>query len=54
MKALDFRTLVEQTGDLSTVQCDALVAVLIAKGSANEVVALIETRFAAAPTCGHC
>ena len=54
MKAQDFRTLVEQLGDLSQVQRDALVEALTAKGSGEEVVALIETRFAAAPSCGHC
>lgn len=54
MKAQDFRALVEQLGDLTTVQRDALIEALSAKGSSQEVVALIETRFAAAPACGHC
>jgi transposase-like protein len=54
MKAQDFRALVEQLGDLSEVQRAALVAALAGKGSANEAVAQIETRFAAAPCCGHC
>jgi transposase-like protein len=54
MKAQDFRTLVEQLGDLSQVQRDALVEALSARGSGEEVVAMIETRFAAAPACGHC
>lgn len=54
MKAQEFRTLVEQLGDLSAVQRDAIIAALTSEGSANEVTALIETRFAAAPTCGHC
>jgi transposase-like protein len=54
MKAQDFRTLVEQLGDLSPVQRDALVEALMAKGSGDQVVAMIETRFAAAPSCGHC
>lgn len=54
MKAEDFRGLVEQLGDLTEVQRAALQAALAAKGSANEAVALIETRFAAAPACGHC
>jgi transposase-like protein len=54
MKAQDFRALVEQLGDLSQVQRDALVDALSAKGSGDEVIALIETRFAAAPACGHC
>jgi hypothetical protein len=54
MKAQDFRTLVEQLGGLSQVQREALVDALTASGSEEEVVALIETRFAAAPACGHC
>ena len=54
MKAVDFRTLVEQLGDLSQTQREALVEALTAKGSDEEVIALIETRFAAAPACGHC
>jgi transposase-like protein len=54
MEAEDFRGLVEQLGDLTEVQRAALQAALAGKGSANEAVALIETRFAAAPACGHC
>jgi transposase-like protein len=54
MKAQDFRVLVEQLGDLTRVQREALVEALSAKGSSAEVVALIQTRFAAEPTCGHC
>ncbi len=54
MKARDFRELVEQLGDLSEVQREALVEALSAKGSGDEVIAMIETRFAAAPACGHC
>src|SRR3974390_329329 len=54
MKAEEFRALVEQLGDLTEVQRTALVVALSGKGSANEAVALIETRFAAAPCCGHC
>jgi transposase-like protein len=54
MKAEDFRGLVEQLGDLTEVQRAALLAALAGKGAANEAVALIETRFAAAPACGHC
>lgn len=54
MKAQEFRAFVEQLGDLSPVQRDAIVDALSAKGSGEEVIALIETRFAAAPTCGHC
>ncbi len=54
MKAEEFRALVEQLGDLSDVQRAALLAALAGKGSSNEAIALIETRFAAAPCCGHC
>ena len=54
MKAKDFEVLVEQLGELSTVQRDALLAALQSKGSTDEVIALIERRFAAAPCCGHC
>lgn len=54
MKAQDFRALVDQLGDLTQVQREALVEALSARGSSAEVVALIETRFAAAPACGHC
>ena len=54
MKAQDFKALVEQLGDLSEVQRAALAAALAGQGSANEAIALIETRFAAEPACGHC
>ena len=33
---------------------DTTVDALSAKGSGDEVIAMIETRFAAAPACGHC
>ena len=54
MKAQDFRSFVEQLGDLTESQLSAIAAALASKGSANEVVALIEVRFAADPACGHC
>ena len=54
MRAEDFRAFVEQLNDLSEVQRAALVAALAGKSAASEAVALIETRFAAAPCCGHC
>ena len=54
MNSQDFRTFVEQLGDLSAVQKEALAAALAAGGSADEVMSLIETRFEAAPCCGHC
>ena len=54
MKAQDFRAFVEQLGDLSEVQRSAIMAALASKGSANDAIAMIETRFAADPHCGHC
>ena len=54
MKAHDFRTLVEQLGDLTQVQRVALATALAGEGSANEAVAMIEARFACEPACGHC
>lgn len=54
MKSQDFQLLVEQLNELSTAQRTALVAALRSKGSNNEALALIETRFAADPCCGHC
>ena len=54
MKKQDFQALVEQLGELSPTQRTAIVAALNSKGSANEAIALIETRFADAPVCGHC
>lgn len=54
MKAQDFKDFVAQLDVLSEVQRKALMAALKAEGSVNEVVALIETQFAAAPCCGHC
>jgi transposase-like protein len=46
--------LFEQLSELSAAQREALVAELASKGSANEIITLIETRFAAEPCCGHC
>ncbi len=54
MKTKEFQSFVEQLGDLSAVQREVLVAALQSKGSATDVIAMIETRFAAAPACGHC
>lgn len=54
MKTSDFQALVEQLGELSEMQRAALTAALAGKGSADDAVALIEMRFAAAPACGHC
>jgi transposase-like protein len=41
-------------GDLSTVQREALIAALKRKLPVDEAVELIDTRFCADPTCGHC
>jgi transposase-like protein len=54
MKTQDFRDLIEQLGDLTNVQRTALTAALAGEGSENEAIAMIETRFAAEPCCGHC
>ena len=54
MKTKEFQSFVEQLGELSAVQRDALVSALQSKASANDVIAMIEARFAAAPACGHC
>ncbi len=54
MRTEDFRSFIEQLGELSLLQSEALLAALKAKGSGAEVIALIDTRFAAAPCCGHC
>jgi transposase-like protein len=54
MKPKEFRGLVEQLAELSEVQRDGLVATLKAKGWGENVIMLIEARFAAAPCCGHC
>jgi transposase-like protein len=54
MKAKDFRALVGGLGSLTPVQHKALMAALTVKGSAGDVVGLIEVEFAKAPACGHC
>ena len=54
MKSQEFQALVEQLNELSATQRSALLAALRSKGSTNEALALIETRFAADPCCGHC
>jgi len=54
MEAQDFRALVDQLGDLTEVQRAALAAALAGQNSANEAIAMIQTRFALSPTCGHC
>jgi hypothetical protein len=54
MKAKDFRALFADLGSLTAVQRNALMAALSSRGSAGDVVALIEAEFAKAPACGHC
>src|SRR3977135_4630195 len=54
MKAKDFRALFADLGSLTPAQRNALMAALSSKGSAGDVVALIEAEFAKAPACGHC
>lgn len=54
MKSNDFRAFVAQLGALTTVQRSALVTALSSKGSADDVVGMIEAEFAKAPMCGHC
>jgi hypothetical protein len=54
VEAKDFQSLVEQFGELTAGQRDALVEAIKRKSSVKDAVALIETRFAAAPRCGHC
>ena len=54
MKAQDFRTLVDELGDLTAQQRSSLMAALTSNGTAGEVIAMIENRFAAEPVCGHC
>ena len=53
-KTKEFQSFVEQLGDLSAVQREALVSALQSPGSASDVIGMIETRFRAAPACGHC
>ena len=54
MKTKEFQSFVEQLSDLSSVQRDALVSALQSEASSDDVIAMIETRFAAAPACAHC
>jgi len=54
VELLAFQALIEQLGDLTAVQRDALAEALGQEGSANDAIAFIETRFEAAPACGHC
>jgi transposase-like protein len=54
MEARDFQELVAGLGDLTEEQRAALIEAVKRKAPVNEAIRLIETRFAAAPRCGHC
>ena len=54
VEAKNFQALVEQLGELTTAQREALADAISTKSSVNDAVRMIETRFAAAPRCGHC
>ena len=54
MEAKRFQRLVEQLSDLNEVQRSALLEAVQGGQPANEAIALVEQRFAAAPACGHC
>lgn len=54
MELTAFQTLLEQLDNLTPVQRDALTEALGQEGATSEVITLIETRFEAAPACGHC
>ena len=54
MNSSAFQALVSQLGELSEVQREALLTALKRKLPVDEAVDLIDTRFKAAPCCGHC
>jgi transposase-like protein len=54
MKTKQFQALLNELGGLTPIQRSALTAALKASGSADDVIALLETEFAKAPACGHC
>ena len=54
MNGSGFQALVAQLGELSEVQRKALLTALKRKLPIDEAVELIDTRFKAAPCCGHC
>lgn len=54
MKTKDFRAFVAELGSLTPAQRIALMVVLKSKGSADDVVTVIEAEFAKAPACDHC
>lgn len=54
MNSRGFQALVSQLGDLSAVQCEALITALKRKLPIDDAVQLIDTKFHADPCCGHC
>lgn len=54
MNSRGFQALVSQLGDLSAVQCEALITALKRKIPIDDAVQLIDTKFQADPCCGHC
>ena len=54
MKPQDYRAFVEQLCDLTVIQREGLLSALKSEGSAAQVISMIETRFSAQPSCGHC
>ena len=54
MQAKDFQALVDQLSGLTEAQRGALIAAIKTKASADDAIALIDRRFAAAPRCAHC
>jgi transposase-like protein len=54
MEAKDFQALVDQLGGLTKEQRESLIEAVKGRASAESAVALIDTRFAAAPRCPHC
>ena len=54
MNSRGFQALVSQLGDLSAVQCEALITALKRKLPVDDAVQLIDTKFHADPCCGHC
>jgi transposase-like protein len=54
MKTRRFQALLDELGGLTPIQRTALATALKASGSADDVIALLESEFAKAPACGHC
>ena len=54
MNSKAYQALVAHLGDLSAVQCEALITALKRKLPVDDAVQLIDTKFQADPCCGHC